>query len=687
MSNAGSPPPSGTSLAELVDHAGGRRAAAAAVLDELVALAENLELAENAERLRAVRHGLDSDTFEIIVLGGFSSGKSTLLNALLADTTSPVELAGQHGPMAVNDLPATAVLTSIRYTSKPTVTAWRHDGSRTTWPLERYLTESARDIDEEANQRRFGQIREIELGYPARLCMAGVTLYDSPGLDDAPMRTAITRAAIRRCDAAVLVTRSDMPLGMSELEAVRDLSKDGTQLFVVVNLFGARPSDDLLQRFLWNRLVRDHRGGPAWAGQDLATCDMYLVDAKRAADARRDHDEAEASGLGAFERRLGHFLLHERARVRVARHAVLADHLAGDIERHLSARMHALRIDSAGLPSRHGKVREHLATLRHHPERIPVLFERYRRAAELELVDSFRRMVDQIRQDLPGHLEAVQLPAERTVLGGALLQKRLLREASEEISHFASDRIQSWGAATAPELLSPMLEELGTKIEDEVTEIARLLDEIRAEAGDNLRDAAGDPGRPRTRERVLAAVASSLDSSVAVDVRAGLRGTVSSAGPLIGVATALGALSVVSGAALLPGALVIGLAAAGAYAVNSGRRAKARAYLDADEPLSRLPDEMAPVIRERLAARLAEMQEAITTAVTTLIAEEERQVAQLERLSHQARAEREEALNRLDAATRSLAEYRQQLRAAVGGSGPPAPVWDAGPLGPIAAST
>ena len=318
----------------------------------LAEVAASLDMLETEARLSDTARQLRSDTFNLMVMGRFKNGKSTLLNALLGGTTAPVDLGGQLGPMVVDDLPATATLTGVVYAEKPYIKVWDFDGTCEEWPLDRYLRDSTLDVDQLENVRRFQHVREFEMGFPARLCQAGVTIYDSPGLDEHDDRTKVTQDAVRRCDAVVLVYRSDVLMGQNELMNSADLVKEGTRIFTVVNLMNARSADDRLKGFVWNRYVRDHQGGPGWSGQDTSSRGIYFVDAERARRARYEGDEelAVACGLADLERRLADFLLRDRHHVHLKRYATQATLLTESIGQHIEQRIRAGRTTRPGWP-------------------------------------------------------------------------------------------------------------------------------------------------------------------------------------------------------------------------------------------------------------------------------------------------------------------------------------------------
>jgi signal transduction histidine kinase len=107
------------------------------------------------------------------------------------------------GPMAVDDLPATATLTSVRFAERPYVRMWSLDGKSEDWSLERYLRESTLGVDEQQNQARFQNIREFSLSIAHELKTpltamrsAGQNLAD--GIVDAPERVRTYGALIER---------------------------------------------------------------------------------------------------------------------------------------------------------------------------------------------------------------------------------------------------------------------------------------------------------------------------------------------------------------------------------------------------------------------------------------------------------------------------------------------------------
>src|SRR5882757_8515152 len=151
------------------------------------------------------------DMFKIVICGRFRNGKSTFVNALLGQATSSVDLPeNELGPMPTEDgIPTTATITQVRFSEEPYVLAHRFDNTTEEWGFQRYLRDARLWAGGRDNSRSFDDIMMFEVGYPAELLRSGVTLIDSPGMDEDPRRTETTRQILRDADAAIVGYRSD----------------------------------------------------------------------------------------------------------------------------------------------------------------------------------------------------------------------------------------------------------------------------------------------------------------------------------------------------------------------------------------------------------------------------------------------------------------------------------------------
>jgi hypothetical protein len=153
-------------------------------LDELLLLAEGLLPEIPRRHLLAARSRVAEDRFNLVVLGEFKRGKSTLINALLGREVLPTGV-----------VPLTSVVTVIR--------AGEHDGLAILFTdgreEERPLQELADYVTEASNP---ANVRGVELARVAldhELLRAGLELVDTPGIGSIHSHnTEIARSVITR---------------------------------------------------------------------------------------------------------------------------------------------------------------------------------------------------------------------------------------------------------------------------------------------------------------------------------------------------------------------------------------------------------------------------------------------------------------------------------------------------------
>ncbi|MGA9381902.1 MAG: dynamin family protein [Phormidium sp.] len=181
---------------------------------------------------------LQSQRFRLAVVGEFSQGKSTLLNALLREEIQPVRA-----------IPCSGTITVLKYGTQKRVVCRYKDGREEEIPFEQYKEKAAipkKAAQEHRNDEHFcSDIDEIIFEHPdLDLCRSGVEILDSPGLNEHPARTAITQKLLKDTDAAIFLTNANRLLPEREKELIQDVrnqlnggkeNQPAENLFVLVN--------------------------------------------------------------------------------------------------------------------------------------------------------------------------------------------------------------------------------------------------------------------------------------------------------------------------------------------------------------------------------------------------------------------------------------------------------------------
>jgi hypothetical protein len=196
--------------------------------------------AEVEQLLRAFEGYLAEPVVTVAFCGRFSSGKSTLLNALIGEELLPTSIYAETGAHC-----------RIQSGGPRRVTVVRNDGSEQRVPATRDAIAEAitlTDLDG-ALRPEVGGVAEVRIVLPDAPVQAGTRWVDSPGADDGLERPATDDPApddpAPDADVLVWVTRSDAMLALTEKNAlgqwVRTHGAAGCVLVVNIILDEATP--------------------------------------------------------------------------------------------------------------------------------------------------------------------------------------------------------------------------------------------------------------------------------------------------------------------------------------------------------------------------------------------------------------------------------------------------------------
>jgi len=191
------------------------------VLDELLSL-DGAPLAEAGRRdLAAARDRVAEDRFNLVVLGEFKRGKSTLINALLDRDLLPTGV-----------VPLTSIVTVIAAGVRDRLLVRFTDGREQERPLDElasYVTEARNP----GNQRGV-ELARLELDHD--LLRTGLELVDTPGVGSIHSHnTALARQFLPQVDAALCVLDAGQPVSEAERELFAEAARRVPRLLIVVN--------------------------------------------------------------------------------------------------------------------------------------------------------------------------------------------------------------------------------------------------------------------------------------------------------------------------------------------------------------------------------------------------------------------------------------------------------------------
>lgn len=202
-------------------------------LNQSIQVMEALEKKDEADNLRVFYNNVEKNVFSIVVVGEFSAGKSTFLNAMMhkkalptfsTETTATVNFL-RHVTCAPN---GEAGIVYYREPKGSTEILKSLDPAT----IERVVSTRG----DKENDRVATRVDHVDLFFDSDFLTDGVTLVDSPGLNGtADHHREITEEQICRSSACIFLFNAEQPGSKSNFDFLRELKSRNSNIFFVLN--------------------------------------------------------------------------------------------------------------------------------------------------------------------------------------------------------------------------------------------------------------------------------------------------------------------------------------------------------------------------------------------------------------------------------------------------------------------
>ncbi|NOZ01406.1 MAG: hypothetical protein GXP54_05895 [Deltaproteobacteria bacterium] len=187
-------------------------------IDAVLALPEPPEC---RDELADERRRLLDGRLNVVVVGHFKRGKSTLLNALLGRRVLPTGV-----------VPVTSVVTLVRAGAADGARVFLNNGQEERMPLDAI----ASCVAEKENPANEKGVERVEVEMAGTLLAPSIVLADTPGSGSAFLHNTETlKAWLGHIDAGIFVVSADPPVGAGELEFMGEVRDQAGEVVVVLN--------------------------------------------------------------------------------------------------------------------------------------------------------------------------------------------------------------------------------------------------------------------------------------------------------------------------------------------------------------------------------------------------------------------------------------------------------------------
>lgn len=467
----------------------GKRSERSITLETGETIVPGLDSISDANALVQRASDIEKGIFNMIVLGEFKHGKSTLLNSMLGGKVLPAKAT-----------PCTAIITILVYGDSDKVALYESDRDNPkilTWEEFKgefqLKHEDQETLDQKGYVNRFSNIEYAQIESHNRLCDNGVRLIDSPGLRENAARTKVTTKFLKQSQAIIFVLNATQPLSEDERDFIKSYFEPGrvNNVFFVVNRINLIEEEDVdeikqfVKKFLRNYFI-NQRGD---FDEQLYNRRVFFVNAKGALDARMNlADDAvlDSSGVPELEQELERYLASPEKITALFESKVqlLASIISNSCEKITQEKV-ALEQPLNQLEERRHQTKEMLQELEENKKEIERTIMMHGGMIKNKVYNNLITYIDEMK-DSWGVDSQKYIKIDEVNLGNAVksiaskkAKQKIFDAIERESKRYIEIKLQQWSETIVPILIEDDIKQMLKEVESQVGDFELKLDKIK----------------------------------------------------------------------------------------------------------------------------------------------------------------------------------------------------------------
>lgn len=416
-------------------------------------------------KIGKVSKKLQSQRFRIAVVGEFSRGKSTLINALVGEDIQPVRA------IACN-----RTITVLKHGLQKRIVCHYKNGRQENISYEQYkvLVTISKEAAREYRSDELGrsEIEEIIFEHPdLELCKNGVEIVDSPGLNEHPHCAAITQKLLKDTDAVIFITNASHILPQGERDLIHDFrnqlcggkNEPANNFFIVVNKLDQLDSEEdkqdvkeVVEKFVYGQ-------NPIIAGENR----VHFISALKASPGKSEKQYLKI--FQEFYCSLENFLTFERGFVEIKQSATTLEviiesglNILQELENDLNCKIKASEVEKQKLIEQIGEVSGQGIRIR---IQIQKLMSKMMDKVKQEVCEAWKQWVKEGSWEETLRKKSEQWNSDKNLI---LDQKGIVTDYLNQFIRELSEEINKWTDKNIKEIVKHNLEILDKEVNHEI---------------------------------------------------------------------------------------------------------------------------------------------------------------------------------------------------------------------------